>query len=236
MPPPARERASKRQAPTGRKPSRAHLLIIECDSQGLASGGMHLASAFEPEIRRLFPNKRIVLVRTFTERQLRADLADVIEKYGRFRAVLMIGHSNPSELMLTGEGCCPWATVGRWIEKFEPELLFLVACEAGQSTAVRDLFGSVESLRQIYASPVALYREHAASLAVLVFMLLVKGKINPRLSKALRFAHYVQSGGQVYRWKRDETGPGQERTAMIWDAASKALDFGRWDLLQKLLP
>lgn len=126
MPAATRKRAIKRlQASPSRRPARAHLLVIECDSQRLASQGLHLGTAFGQVVKALFPNKRIAVVRTSTEDKLREDLAKVFEECGRFRNVLIVGHSNPDELMLTGEGCRPWATVGQWLRIFEPEFLFL---------------------------------------------------------------------------------------------------------------
>jgi hypothetical protein len=232
-----RKRAIKRlPAPPARRPARAHLLVIECDSQRLASQGLHLGTAFGQVVKALFPNKRIAVVRTSTEDKLREDLAKVFEECGRFRNILIVGHSNPDELMLTSEGCRPWATVGQWLRILEPEFLFLAACEAGQSAAVRGIFGSVDSLRQIYASPVTLYKIHTAPLGVLVYMLLANGKINPDQSEALRMVHYIVSGGQLCRWRRNETGPGRELTGKLWDAVGNALNFGPWDLFERLFP
>jgi hypothetical protein len=227
--------ATKRSAPKrARKPPRAHLLIIECDSRELASQGMHLGTGFSQIVRPLFPKKHIAIVRTSTEAKLQEDLAHVFREFGRFRTILIVGHSNPQELMLTSEGCRSWAAVGQWIKIFEPEFLFLAACEAGQSEAVRAVFDTVASLRQIYASPVSLYKIHTAPLGVLIFMLLWNGNIDPEQSQALRLVHYVLSGGQLYRWRRSEAGPGQELTGKLWDAVGTNLDFGPWDLLKKL--
>ena len=130
------------------------MLVIECDSPRLASQGLHLGTAFGQVVKKLFPKKRIAVVRTFTEDKLREDLAKVFEEYGRFRSIVIVGHSNNDGLMLTAEECRPWTTVGQWLKIFEPEFLFLERCEAGQSAAVRHVFGSVDSLRQVYGSPV----------------------------------------------------------------------------------
>ena len=237
MPAAIRKRTTKRRsAPPVRRRARAHLLVIECDSLKLASQGLHLGTGFGQVVKELFPDKRIAVVRTSTEGKLRSDLAKIFEEMGRFRTILIVGHSNSDELMLTSEGCRTWATVGQWVKIFEPEFLFLAACEAGQSAAVRDVFGRVDSLRQIYASPVTLYKIHTAPLGVLVYMLLADGRINPEQSRALRIVHYVVSGGQLYRWRRNESGPGQELKGKLWDAVGKALNFGPWDLFETLFP
>lgn len=236
MPAVRRKSAIKRPAKPARKPPRSHLLIIECDSQKLASQGMHLGTGFSQVVKALFPKKRIAIVQTSTEAKLKEDLAQVFTDYGRFRTILIVGHSDSQSLNFTAGTPRPWATVGAWIRIFEPEFLFLAACEAGRSEAVRNVFGTVESLRQIYASPVSLYRIHTAPLGVLIFMLLANGRINPEQSQALRLVHYVVSGGQLYRWRRNETGPGEELRGKLWDAVGNALNFGPWDLLERLVP
>jgi hypothetical protein len=209
-------------------------LIIECDSRKLVSQGMHLGTGFSQVVRLLFPNKRIAVVQTSTEAKLQEDLAQVFTEFGRFRTILIVGHSNPQELMLTGDGCRSWSAVGQWIKIFDPEFLFLAACEAGRSAAVRAVFAEVASLRQIYASPVTLYKIQTAPLGVLIFMLLANGHLDAEQSSALRTVHYILSGGQLYRWLKRETGPGQELTGKLWDAVGKAMNFGAWDLLSAL--
>lgn len=77
---------------------------------------------------------------------------------------------------------------------------------------------------------------HTAPLGLLVYMMLANGKINPDQSEALRMVHYIVYGGQLYRWHRNETGPGRELTGKLWDAVGNALNFGPWDLFEKLFP
>jgi hypothetical protein len=63
-------------------------------------------------------------------------------------------------------------------------------------------------------------------LAFILYMLLANGKINPEQSQALRLVHYIVSGGQLYCWRKNETGPGQELTGKLRDAAGNTLNFG----------
>jgi hypothetical protein len=90
------------------------------------------------------------------EQKLVQDLADVFQQYGCFRAILIVGHSNETGLALTSDGQGSWSAVGSWFNKFEPELCFLPACSADKSHSVRDVFSSIKTLRQVYASPCAL--------------------------------------------------------------------------------
>ena len=219
-----------------RRPARAHLLIIECDSIRLAADGLNIGSAFGHLVRGMFPQKRIAVVQTSSEARLKEDLADTFAKHGRFRSILVVGHSNKTELGLTSNGRYPWSAVANWLQIFEPEFLFLAACEAGGSDSVRDLFKPINTLRQVYASPVKLYKDQTPPLAVLILTLLQNGRIDQDQSSALRLAHYVLTGGELFLWRRNETGPGEELQGRLWDCVAAALDLGPWDLLKSLFP
>jgi hypothetical protein len=56
--------------------------------------------------------------------------------------------------------------------------LFLGSLPGGKSEAARELFKPITTLRQIYASPVVLYKNQTPPLAVLIWMLLRDGKID----------------------------------------------------------
>ena len=241
---PARRKPAPRPRRAKRRPGqieqrrqpRAHLLIIECDSRRLAADGLNLGSAFGRLVKTVFPEKGIAIVQTLSEQKLKEDLANVFREHGRFRSILMVGHSNEAGLVLTTEGLRSWSVVGNWLQKFEPEFCFLAACRAGKSEAVRDLFKRIKTLRQIYASPAALYKNQTPPLAALIGMLLKDGKIDEEMSGALRLVNYVLTGGQLYRWRRAETGPGEEVKGRLLDGVASLFDQGTWDLLERLLP
>ena len=233
---PAR-RSKRRTAPAKPRPRpRAHLLIIECDSKKLAANGLNLGSAFGQLAKTIFPGKNIAIVQTSTEEKLRQDLAETFQKFGRFRSILIVGHSNEAGLALTADGLRSWDVVGNWLQAFDPEFCFLAACRAGISKAVRKLFNPIASLRQIYASPSALYKNQVSPLALLIGMLLKDGRIDEDQSGALRLANYVLTGGQLYRWRRAEAGPGEEVKSRLLDSIATLLDRGSWDLLESLFP
>src|ERR1700734_1518028 len=161
---------AKRPVPPAKPQSkpRAHLLIIECDSRKLAADGLNLGSAFGQLAQTIFPGKNIAMVQTSTEEKLREDLAEVFQKFGRFRSILIVGHSTDGGLILTSDALRSWDFVGNWLQVFDPEFCFLAACRVGNSGAVRNLFKPVPSLRQIYASPTALYKNQVSPLALLI--------------------------------------------------------------------
>jgi hypothetical protein len=221
-----------------RKPLRNDLLIIECNSSKLAADrlglGVALARFLDNDIARIaLPNRRIVLVKTSTEVQLQQDLAKTCKENGRFRSILVVGHSNQAGLELTGDGHRSWNVVGKWLQPFAPEFVFLAACEAGRSAAVRDLFIPMrKTLRQVFASPSALHVTQASPLLLLILMLLKDGKIDGDHSGAMRFSNYVLTGGQLFRWTPEEIGPGEEVRGASWDGIASWLNHGEWDLAE----
>ena len=221
-------------------PTSSDLLIIECDSASLAADRLNLGSLFyqllSHDIAKLFfANKKIVLLKTSTRAKLNEQFAEALERHGRFRAVLVVGHSNPEGIRVAHDEFLEWRVFGHWLAPFAPELIFLAACEAGKSTAVRDLFEPLKAtLCDVYACPVKLYPLQAASFAVLIASLLWTGDIDENDSTVAQLLNYVTTGGQIYRWSYDETGAGAQIPAKSWDDLSKALDFGPWDLHRQI--
>jgi len=214
---------SRRSAKKARRPARSHLLIIECDFRKLTADKLDFAAPFAAVIGRLFPNKRIALVQSSSESELASDLGRVFQQLGRFRSILIVGHSNESGLMLAADCLRSWHVVGKWLCKFEPEFCFLAACEAGRSAAVRELFAPVPTLRQIFASPVAVSLAQSTPLGLLICMLLKQSSIDEEGSGVLRIANYILTGGQLFRWKRQESGAGEELNGVLKDFAADFL-------------
>lgn len=221
---------------TQSKPPRNELLIIECDSATLAADRLNLGTTFagllsNELVKPFLRHKIVALVQTSTADQLPGQFASAFEEYGRFRTILIVGHSNPAGLQVARDQFSDWRTVGHWLKPFDPKFIFLVACEAGKSETVRQLFGPRKrTLRDVYASPAKLYGTQVAPLAVIIGELLLTGKIDDEHSLTARLLNYISTGGQIYRWSYDETGPGAEIPAASWDNLAMALDFGHWDL------
>jgi hypothetical protein len=212
------------------------LLIIECNSTALAADRLDLGTAFakllsHDLVKPFLPNKAVALVQTSTADKLPGQFRGAFEEHGRFRTILIVGHSNPAGLQLASDQFSDWRVVGQWLKPFDPKFIFLVACEAGKSETVRQLFGPLrKTLREVYASPVKLYGTQAAALSVIIGELLLTGKIDDERSLTARLLNYISTGGQIYRWSYDEAGPGADIPVASWDRLATALDFGHWDL------
>ena len=221
---PNQRKRSPTNAGTKRRPAAAHLLVLECQEQKLAGQTLDFGSKIVPFLKALFPTKRIVLVPTSSRSELGSSLAEALEKYGRFRSVLVVGHSNAMGLQLTNDYFCTWPAVGQWLTKFEPEFLFLAACEAGRFEAVRSLFAPVPSLREVYASPIQFYAGQSAPLVGLIASVLKDRKIDSEASSFMRTLNYALTGGQIFRWRRGEVGKGEELSGKLWDSLAGMLN------------
>lgn len=232
-------RKTQRAGRTGRvKRRRKDLLIVECDSGNLAADRLDLGTAYDcllahPLLAPILPNKTVTLVKTSTACELPEQFARAFGEHGRSKAILIVGHSNDAGLQLASDLFCDWHTMGMWLQPFEPQFLVLAACEAGKSDAIRHLFEPLKkTLQDVYASPVKLYAPQAAALAVLIGMRLWHEEIGDEHSLALRVVNYIGTGGQLYHWRRNETGQGQEVPPEFWDRLSAVFDRGQWDLGQ----
>lgn len=203
-----------------RRPPAAHLLVLECQAEKLAGQGLNFGSEIVAFLRTMFPRKAIVAVPTAGTPELGPSLAEIWNRHDRFRSILIVGHSNAQGLQLTTDRFFEWGAIGQWLAKFEPKFLFIAACEAGRSQAVRALFAPIPSLREVYASPIKLFADQSAPIAVLVISVLLCRKIDNDVLRSLQVANYVITGGQLYRWKRAETGEGEELTGGLWDLAA----------------
>jgi len=200
------------------------LLVLECQEQKLTDQALNFGSRIVPFLKALFPSKRIVLVPTSSLSELGPSLAGASAEYGRFRSVLVVGHSNAMGLQLTNDHFCSWQAVGQWVAKFEPEFLFLAACEAGRSEAVRRLFAPIPSLKEVYASPIQFYAGQSAPLVGLITQALKDRKIDSDASSFMRTLNYAITGGQIFTWRREEVGKGEELSATLWDSLPGVLN------------
>lgn len=123
----------QRRQPGGKtkraKPRRSDLLILECDSATLVRDRLNLGSVLaglitHPVANLLRPDKRITLIRTSTKDRLLQELTDPLAKHGRFRAILLVGHSNATGLQLTSDVFCDWRTWANGCSPSSPSSYF----------------------------------------------------------------------------------------------------------------
>jgi hypothetical protein len=96
------------------------------------------------------------------------------------------------------------------ISRFNPEFLLLTACKAGQSLPTCKLFGVLNDLKEVYASPNNLHRDQAYILLAIIYQLLAKRKMDNQLPMATQLLNFGLTNGVLFKWTRDEFRPGME--------------------------
>ena len=100
-------KVSKRRT---KKLARADLLVLECQQEKLSGQALNFGSQTVRALRVMYPKKRIALVPTSAYCDLGVSLAEVLAKYGRFRSILVVGHSSAVGIQLTNDQFCPWGS------------------------------------------------------------------------------------------------------------------------------
>ncbi len=227
---PTKRRQHAKASPAIRKRPTRHyrdLLVIECQAALLQKQSLNVGSGAAAILQSWCPGKKIDLVQTSSVSQLCEDLGSLAEQNIRYRAILIVGHSNERGLCLTNNNVCPWNIVGQWFAKFEPKSLFLAACKAGRSNAVRALFDPLPSLRNVCASPKALYADQTYGLILLVASALHAQRLDGTWSRFVRTLNYCATQSQLYVWKRNEIGEGKEVMGSVWDLTANLLNTRR---------
>jgi hypothetical protein len=147
-----------------------------------------------------------------------------MQSHDRFRTILVVGHSNDKGLQLTPDDFYEWSAVGDWLKQFKPEFLLLAACCAGQSAGICQLFQQVTTLREIYASPVTLFRDQTHPFVLLLGAVLKNRRIEETFLRGLQAAGYLFTDAVIYRFKRKETRPGKELEGFAWDLLGRVLN------------
>ena len=204
------------QVPRQRRPPASHLLVIECEPKKLAQHQLDFGSKITTLLRLAFLNKKIVLVKASSRDELCRALGETLQAHDRFRTVLIVGHSNAQGLQLTPDDFYEWSTIGGWLKPFQPEFLVLAACSAGRSEGIGHLFEQIKTLREIYASPISLFRDQTHPFALLLGAVLKHRKIDETF-RGLQSAGYLFTDAIIYRFKRKDTRPGNELEQFAWD-------------------
>jgi hypothetical protein len=202
----------------------SHLLIIECEPAKLAKQQLDFGSKIYALFQTLFLNKKIVLIGASSKGQLCRELSEIVQSHDRFRTILVVGHSNDKGLQLTPDDFYGWSAVGEWLKPFKPEFLLLAACSAGRAASISQLFEQVTTLREIYASPVTLFRDQTQAFVLLLGAVLKNRKIDETFLRSLQTTGYLFTDAIIYRFKRKEARAGRELEGVAWDLLGQLLN------------
>lgn len=185
------------------------LLILECDASKLELQGLTCADRVAT-VARLFGVDAVV-VRARTSSQLGADLAAACE-HRVFDAVVVIAHGNSGGIKLTEDSdLTDWEALAGWLERLEPRRLAFIACQSARTIASSTLFDSLESLDEVYASPLnmSLTQSH-----VVDFLLpcLLDGQMSDDWLRWVQAGQLFLGRGLLFRYKREDYENGDEQS------------------------
>ncbi len=194
----------KTPAPKTRRKPAAHLLFIECQTSLLKTQSLAISGDWHARFSGFHSEKRIALAATDGRADLVKRLGELAQGGTRYRAVVIIAHSNQTGIQLTNEDFCDWAQLATWLELLAPEHLLLVACNAGRLTGVCTLFKSLPSLRTIYASPVPVTPQHAQFLDGLLLQLITQRRVDETLLRITQLTAFLAAKAVIFQWRRSD--------------------------------
>jgi hypothetical protein len=196
---------------------RKGVLILECDSDKLSQDDLALGIELLEYAQSFFPRNPIDLVQSFSEADLLENLAALFEAKQSYKNVVIIGHSNREGLKLSTDRFISWEGVANWISPFAPHRIMLLACEGGRWLPCSALFDGIPSLKEIFGSPIPVYKDQRYSVLVRVLYILGVKKEDPDFLSLLQFANLLLTKGLMVQKTRSEYEDEGFEEGTIWN-------------------
>lgn len=182
------------------------LLILECDTDKLASQRLSVASDLN-SIVGILPKRlsvEVALIRSKDD--LTNRFAEYAQRYRGIKLVVVIAHSNATVVSLAPElSNTPWIGFAQWLKPFSPEKLVCIACKAGQYPPSRTVFDEIPKLKEIYASPVELWIHQVETMKLLIPYLLMTSSVDSDLIRLGQWISLAANGGMILYIRRRQT-------------------------------
>lgn len=181
------------------------LLILECDTDLLASQSLSVANDLNNVVRVLPKRLSVEVALIKSKDELLEKFADCSQKYRSIKLVVVIAHSNSSVISLAPGAVVEWKAFAQWVKPFTPQKLVFIACKAGQYPPTRTLFDEIPKLTEIYASPVELWIHQVEAMKLLIPYLLMARKLDSDLITIGQAINFMRNGGIILRCRRRQT-------------------------------
>lgn len=139
------------------------------------------------------------------------DLAALLGEVTResvFDAVVLIAHGSEDGVALASDReLVDWTELIEWLQPLEPQRLALISCKAGRTLAARVLFSGLESLVEVFASPLNMNLLDSQTIDFLMPALL-DPHLDGRYIDAVQALQPFITGGMFFRrtrWGHDES-------------------------------
>lgn len=198
---PAKKKAT---APKRRAPLRPQsLLILHLDAETLHADGLHLgdAASFSGTLSTLL-GSNVVIKDATTTSQLNEVLAGLASDGLTFDVVVVIAHSNETEIQAASDLVLPWEGFAGFLKPFKPRRLMLVACKGGRSDAGETLFNAMPHLRRIFACPVNASKDFGAFMLFAVPYVVATRRPRDKHVLGAQVAAVAATGRQLREWRR----------------------------------
>lgn len=185
------------------------LLILECDASKLEHQGLTCADRVAAFARLLGVEPVVVKARTMG--QVGTDLAAACENRV-FDAVVVIAHGNSDGVKLTEDSdLTDWAALASWLGPLEPLRVAFIACQSARTVASSTLFDALESLDEVYASPLNMSFMQSHGVDFLLPCLL-DGRMSDDWLRMVQAGQILLGRGLLFRYTRAEYENGDDQT------------------------
>ena len=141
------------------------LLIIECNAPKLKAQGLSFSETLIRSASLVLSDNLIYLIQTKDRKLIPTQFAEAKQKSSNYSAITIIGHSNSNGIWLGENVPYKWESLSNWLKPFHPQKLFLMSCQGGKTEISKILFKNIDSLKEIYGSPVLLSKSEAITIA-----------------------------------------------------------------------
>lgn len=197
-----------------------HLAIIECDSNRLHREGLALAPLLASWATLSGISHAVLTTNSLSE--LRAS----VRAAGTFDAAVIIAHGNDDGIAVGRDRLLDAPALARLLGPTGVERLAFVSCQFGRLSNATKLFDGIDSLDEVFASPVNVTKRQALIVAALLAAL-VDREIATDTVGVIRGIGALVTGGVLLRWERDSIEDTDEailKDVVVSELAKPALD------------
>lgn len=192
------------------------ILILECEPEKLARDGLHFADEAHSFLKTFRQTVGFGLHRLSVSSV--EELEDKLDKlYNKleneentedfeegFNTIVVVGHSNHDGIQIGGEdGFIGWGHLAELLDDFDPQVLVLVACQAGNWLPAQQFFGNMKVLEELHGAPANLSREQARRLVYLILYLLATNESIPWAELGMGLINFSNTGAITLKYTRE---------------------------------
>ena len=216
-------RASPSKPRATKRPRAQALLIVQCDADKLERDGVGFSSRLKDIATACAPRAIVRRIRVTSQESFQLGLLEALQEVGSFDIVAVETHSNQQGLILGPNFRLTWEKFAEWLKPLSPRKALLVGCQAGRWLPSEALFNRIETLKEIYGSPVIATEPQFACFNVLVPLLLNNARLSKNEHRVMQAIQFLANGGIIFRQLRKEFERDDPNKKLLWVAAEELL-------------